>query len=77
MFLTVAIINIVALILLSSAIADVIKSYIKKKKLWKMVRGNLIVGLAKKNQSGMIWNETLLPCDSDVFILFKIQSSIL
>jgi Na+/alanine symporter len=33
MFLTVAIINIVALILLSSAIADVIKSYIKKKKL--------------------------------------------
>ncbi|EEI20803.1 hypothetical protein G8J22_00186 [Lentilactobacillus hilgardii] len=33
MFLTVAIINIVALILLSSAIADAIKSYIKKKKL--------------------------------------------
>lgn len=33
MFLTVAIINIVALILLSSAIADAIKSCIKKKKL--------------------------------------------
>ena len=38
MFLTVAIINIVALILLSSAIADAIKSYIKKRNYEKWPR---------------------------------------